>query len=167
MIVDSRDALLLGGGGDGGSMSSPLNLAFFYGASPHSSEGSCSPAHSAPGSPGSDSELSSSGGSSSSGDFSKRRLPRSGAQSARQGSPRPLAGSFQTPAQPCLGRRDLSDASNSGCFNSALSLLPRAGALAEIAAPALDAWMEAALLQKCGTFSCRVHLSKEALYARL
>ncbi|KAJ6662664.1 hypothetical protein lerEdw1_011304 [Lerista edwardsae] len=88
MIVDSsRDALLLDGG-DGGSMSSPLNLAFFYGASPHSSEGSCSPVHSAPGSPGSDSELSSSGGGSSSsssgGDFSKRRLPRSGAQSARQ-----------------------------------------------------------------------------------
>ncbi|OXB61550.1 hypothetical protein ASZ78_010407 [Callipepla squamata] len=56
MIVDgSRDAAP---DGDGGALSSPINLAYFYSASPRSSEGSCSPAHSAPGSPGSDSELS-------------------------------------------------------------------------------------------------------------
>uniref|UniRef100_A0A672V4K2 NF-kappa-B inhibitor zeta n=1 Tax=Strigops habroptila TaxID=2489341 RepID=A0A672V4K2_STRHB len=52
----SRDAAP--DGGDGSALSSPINLAYFYGASPHSSEGSCSPAHSAPGSPGSDSDLS-------------------------------------------------------------------------------------------------------------
>ncbi|XP_005283634.1 NXPE family member 3 isoform X4 [Chrysemys picta bellii] len=62
MIVDSnREAPA---DGDSGSMSSPLNLAYFYSASPYSSDGSCSPAHSAPGSPGSDSELSVSSGSS-------------------------------------------------------------------------------------------------------
>uniref|UniRef100_A0A8C8VDK9 NF-kappa-B inhibitor zeta n=1 Tax=Pelusios castaneus TaxID=367368 RepID=A0A8C8VDK9_9SAUR len=53
MIVDSSRAVPADG-----SMGSPLNLAYFYGASPYSSDGSCSPGHSAPGSPGSDSELS-------------------------------------------------------------------------------------------------------------
>ncbi|XP_040439077.1 NF-kappa-B inhibitor zeta isoform X1 [Falco naumanni] len=78
MIVESsRDAAP--DGGDGGALSSPINLAYFYGASPHSSEGSCSPAHSAPGSPGSDSDLSvsSRGGG--------RRDPRAGARPALQG----------------------------------------------------------------------------------
>ncbi|KAM4682219.1 NF-kappa-B inhibitor zeta isoform 4-T9 [Amazona ochrocephala] len=57
MIVESsRDAA--SDGGDVSTLSSPINLAYFYGASPHSSEGSCSPAHSGPGSPGSDSDLS-------------------------------------------------------------------------------------------------------------
>ncbi|XP_074712090.1 NF-kappa-B inhibitor zeta isoform X2 [Strix uralensis] len=77
MIVESsRDAAP--DGGDGGALSSPINLAYFYGASPHSSEGSCSPAHSAPGSPGSDSDLSvsSRGGG--------RRDPRGGARPALQ-----------------------------------------------------------------------------------
>nr|XP_030138453.3 NF-kappa-B inhibitor zeta [Taeniopygia guttata] len=78
MIVESsRDAAP--DGGDGGALSSPINLAYFYGASPHSSEGSCSPAHSsAPGSPGSDSDLSvsSRGGG--------RREPRGGARPALQ-----------------------------------------------------------------------------------
>ncbi|XP_044857744.1 NXPE family member 3 isoform X1 [Mauremys mutica] len=60
MIVDSnREAPA---DGDSGSMSSPLNLAYFYSASPYSSDGSCSPAHSTPGSPGSDSDLSVSSG---------------------------------------------------------------------------------------------------------
>lgn len=79
MIVDSsRDAAP--DGGDAGALSSPINLAYFYGASPHSSEGSCSPAHSAPGSPGSDSDLSvsSRGGG--------RRDSRSGARPALQGT---------------------------------------------------------------------------------
>ncbi|XP_067402281.1 NF-kappa-B inhibitor zeta isoform X2 [Emydura macquarii macquarii] len=62
MIVDSsREAPA----GASGSMSSPLNLAYFYGASPYSSDSSCSPPYSAPGSPGSDSQLS---GSSSRGE---------------------------------------------------------------------------------------------------
>ncbi|XP_061859854.1 NF-kappa-B inhibitor zeta isoform X2 [Colius striatus] len=77
MIVESsRDAAP--DGVDGGALSSPINLAYFYGASPHSSEGSCSPAHSAPGSPGSDSDLSvsSRGGG--------RRDPRGGARPALQ-----------------------------------------------------------------------------------
>uniref|UniRef100_A0A8C5J771 NF-kappa-B inhibitor zeta n=1 Tax=Junco hyemalis TaxID=40217 RepID=A0A8C5J771_JUNHY len=78
MIVESsRDAAP--DGGDGGALSSPINLAYFYGASPHSSEGSCSPAHSsAPGSPGSDSDLSvsSRGGG--------RRDPRGGPRPALQ-----------------------------------------------------------------------------------
>nr|XP_006116852.1 NF-kappa-B inhibitor zeta isoform X1 [Pelodiscus sinensis] len=61
MIVDSSSSSSweAPADGDSSSMSSPLNLAFFYGASPYSSsESSCSPAPSAPGSPGSDSELS-------------------------------------------------------------------------------------------------------------
>ncbi|XP_069724575.1 NF-kappa-B inhibitor zeta isoform X2 [Phaenicophaeus curvirostris] len=75
MIVESsRDVAPDAGGGDG-ALSSPINLAYFYGASPRSSEGSCSPAHSAPGSPGSDSDLSGSGG---------RREPRGGARPAIQ-----------------------------------------------------------------------------------
>lgn len=81
MIVDSsRDAAP---DGDGGALSSPINLAYFYGASPHSSEGSCSPAHSAPGSPGSDSDLSvsSRGGG--------RRDGRGGARPALQGTAGP------------------------------------------------------------------------------
>ncbi|XP_048351638.1 NF-kappa-B inhibitor zeta [Sphaerodactylus townsendi] len=85
MIVDSsRDGLL---DGDCGSMSSPLNLAFFYGSSPNSSESSCSPGHSAPESPGSDAELSGSGGGGgcrSTGDFGKRRYSRSGRRAAGQ-----------------------------------------------------------------------------------
>ncbi|XP_054829267.1 NF-kappa-B inhibitor zeta isoform X2 [Eublepharis macularius] len=91
MIVDSsRDGLL---DGDCGAMSSPLNLAFFYGASPRSSESSCSPSYSAPESPGSDSEFSGSGSSSSSssngsrrssGEGGKRRNSRSGARSGGQ-----------------------------------------------------------------------------------
>lgn len=82
MIVDSsRDAAP---DGDGGALSSPINLAYFYGASPHSSEGSCSPAHSAPGSPGSDSDLSvsSRGGGG-------RRDGRGGARPALQGTAGP------------------------------------------------------------------------------
>ncbi|XP_063161662.1 NF-kappa-B inhibitor zeta isoform X2 [Candoia aspera] len=79
MIVDnSRDARL---DGDSGSLSSPFNLAFFYGASPRSSEGSCSPTHSAPGSPGSDSEPSGNGSTGGS-YFRKRRYSRSGANHA-------------------------------------------------------------------------------------
>lgn len=85
MIVESsRDAP---DGGDGGALSSPINLAYFYGASPHSSEGSCSPAHSsAPGSPGSDSDLSvsSRGGG--------RRDPRGGPRPALQGTAGPVSG---------------------------------------------------------------------------
>ncbi|OPJ66712.1 NF-kappa-B inhibitor zeta isoform X4 [Patagioenas fasciata] len=79
MIVESsRDVASDGGDGGGAALSSPINLAYFYGASPHSSEGSCSPAHSAPGSPGSDSDLSvsSRGGG--------RRDPRGGARPALQ-----------------------------------------------------------------------------------
>lgn len=76
MIVDSsRDALL---DGDCGSMSSPLNLAFFYGGSPRSSEGSCSPSHSPPESPESDTELSGSSGQNNS---SSRRPRRRGSSS--------------------------------------------------------------------------------------
>lgn len=86
MIVESsRDAAP--DGGDGGALSSPINLAYFYGASPHSSEGSCSPAHSsAPGSPGSDSDLSvsSRGGG--------RRDPRGGPRPALQGTAGPRGG---------------------------------------------------------------------------
>ncbi|XP_062480768.1 NF-kappa-B inhibitor zeta isoform X2 [Pezoporus occidentalis] len=77
MIVESsRDAAP--DGGDGSALSSPINLTYFYGASPHSSEGSCSPAHSGPGSPGSDSDLSvsSRGGG--------RRDPRGSARPALQ-----------------------------------------------------------------------------------
>lgn len=84
MIVESsRDAAPDGGDG---ALSSPINLAYFYGASPHSSEGSCSPAHSAPGSPGSDSDLSvsSRGGG--------RRDPRGGARPALQGTACPGGG---------------------------------------------------------------------------
>ncbi|XP_007429336.1 NF-kappa-B inhibitor zeta isoform X1 [Python bivittatus] len=81
MIVDnSRDARL---DGDSGSLSSPFNLAFFYGASPRSSEGSCSPTPSAPGSPGSDSEPS--GNGSTGGNYiRKKRYSRSGARSAAE-----------------------------------------------------------------------------------
>lgn len=91
MIVDSsRDGLL-----DGDCGSSPLNLAFFYGASPNSSESSCSPTHSAPESPGSELEFSGGGGGGgschdgrrrSSADFGKRRYSRSGARSGGQGT---------------------------------------------------------------------------------
>ncbi|XP_053242209.1 NF-kappa-B inhibitor zeta isoform X1 [Podarcis raffonei] len=98
MIVDSsRDELPDGGGGVDGSISSPFNLAFFYGASPHSSEGSCSPTHSSPGSPGSDSGHSSGGGG---GDFGARRYSRRGARSAgeveqRMGGGKQQRGPFQ------------------------------------------------------------------------
>ncbi|KAM7178879.1 NF-kappa-B inhibitor zeta [Macrochelys suwanniensis] len=79
MIVDSnREAPA---DGDSGSMSSPFNLAYFYSASPYSSDGSCSPAHSAPGSPGSDSELSVSSSCSGGG---RRRDSLDGARQALQ-----------------------------------------------------------------------------------
>ncbi|XP_025968181.2 NF-kappa-B inhibitor zeta isoform X4 [Dromaius novaehollandiae] len=90
MIVDSsRDAAP--DGGDGGALSSPINLAYFYGASPHSSEGSCSPAHSAPGSPGSDSDLS----VSSRGGGGGRRDPRGGARPALQAVDQHMGGGKQ------------------------------------------------------------------------
>ncbi|KAL8222676.1 UNVERIFIED_CONTAM: hypothetical protein K2H54_077909 [Gekko kuhli] len=104
MIVDSsRDGLL---DDDCGSVSSPLNLAFFYGASPSSSESSCSPSHSAPDSPGSESEFSGSGGSChnsrrrSSADFGRKRHSRSGARAGGQveqhmGGGRQQRGPFQ------------------------------------------------------------------------
>uniref|UniRef100_A0A8D0HU13 NF-kappa-B inhibitor zeta n=1 Tax=Sphenodon punctatus TaxID=8508 RepID=A0A8D0HU13_SPHPU len=90
MIVDSsRDAL---SERDCGSISSsPFNLAYFYGASPNSSDGSCSPSHSAPGSPGSDSDFSgssfsgrSSSSSSGSGRSRRRRYSRSGTRQTLQ-----------------------------------------------------------------------------------
>lgn len=86
MIVESSRDVASDGGDGGGALSSPINLAYFYGASPHSSEGSCSPAHSAPGSPGSDSDLSvsSRGGG--------RRDPRGGARPALQGTACPGGG---------------------------------------------------------------------------
>ncbi|KAK9402275.1 ANK domain-containing protein [Crotalus adamanteus] len=77
MIVDNnRDVRL---DDDSGSLSSPFNLAFFYGASPRSSEGSCSPTLSAPGSPSSDSE-SSANGATGSNCLRKRRYSRNTAR---------------------------------------------------------------------------------------
>uniref|UniRef100_A0ABM5FX61 NF-kappa-B inhibitor zeta isoform X1 n=2 Tax=Pogona vitticeps TaxID=103695 RepID=A0ABM5FX61_9SAUR len=87
MIVDSSRDAQQQPDGDCGSLSSPFNLAFFYGTSPHSSEGSCSPTHSsAPGSPGSDSEPAGNGKSprdssgSSSGSSSSRTESQSGSE---------------------------------------------------------------------------------------
>ncbi|XP_070798827.1 NF-kappa-B inhibitor zeta isoform X1 [Pituophis catenifer annectens] len=80
MIVDnSRD---VGLDGDSGSLNSPFNLAFFYGTSPRSSEGSCSPTPSAPGSPDSDSDPSANGGSGGGGGIylRKRRYSRNAAR---------------------------------------------------------------------------------------
>ncbi|KAJ7320344.1 hypothetical protein JRQ81_019855 [Phrynocephalus forsythii] len=95
MIVDSsRDAQQPDGEG---SLSSPFDLAFFYGTSPHSSDGSSSPTPSAPGSPASDSESSGSGsgpcllrksspshGGGGGESVHGRRPSRSGARQARE-----------------------------------------------------------------------------------
>lgn len=88
---------LLDGTGDGGLMTSPLNLAYFYGASPPvaAAPGACdsgcaSSGPSAPGSPGSDSsDFSSASSASSCGAVESR--PRGGARAERPpGSPGPL-----------------------------------------------------------------------------
>lgn len=89
MIVDNtRDVRL---DDDSGSLSSPFNLAFFYGASPRSSEGSCSPTPSAPGSPSSDSE-SSANGATGSNYLRKRRYSRNAARPTGEGTETQPAG---------------------------------------------------------------------------
>ncbi|XP_060626667.2 NF-kappa-B inhibitor zeta isoform X1 [Anolis sagrei] len=75
------------------SLGSPFNLAFFYGASPNSSEGSCSPTHSAPGSPpGSDAELS---GHGCHGDGRQGLAGRSGARAAGEAVKQHMGGGKQ------------------------------------------------------------------------
>lgn len=75
---------LLDAAGDGGLMTSPLNLAYFYGASPPGA----SAGPSAPGSPGSDSsDLSSASAASSGGAVESR--PRGGARAERPPGTRP------------------------------------------------------------------------------
>lgn len=78
---------LLDAAGDCGLMTSPLNLAYFYGASPPSAPGACDAGYlsavpSAPGSPGSDSsDFSSTSSVSSCGAVESR--PRGGARAER------------------------------------------------------------------------------------
>lgn len=111
LLDDSRGGDgLLDAAGDCGLMTSPLNLAYFYGASPPAAAapGACdagcvSSGHSAPGSPGSDSsDFSSASSASSCGAVESR--PRGGARAERPqgirgpasaggwGSPRDSAG---------------------------------------------------------------------------
>lgn len=102
MIVDnSRD---VGLDGDSGSLNSPFNLAFFYGASPRSSEGSCSPTSSAPGSPDSDSEPSANGGTGGGVYLRKRRYSRNAARPTGEGRDTPGGRSGVAP-EISFGRR--------------------------------------------------------------
>lgn len=95
LLDDSRGGEgLLDAAGDCGLMTSPLNLAYFYSASPPAAPGACEASWaasgpSAPGSPGSDSsDLSSASAVSSCGAVESR--PRGSARAERlQGTPRP------------------------------------------------------------------------------
>lgn len=107
LLDDSRGGEgLLDTAGDGGLMTSPLNLAYFYGASPPAAApGACdavcsSSGPSAPGSPGSDSsDFSSASSVSSCGAVESR--PRGGARAERlQGTPRPGPGQSRHPRHP-------------------------------------------------------------------
>lgn len=109
LLDDSRGGEgLLDTAGDGGLMTSPLNLAYFYGASPPAAApGACdaicsSSGPSAPGSPGSDSsDFSSASSVSSCGAVESR--PRGGARAERlQGTPPARAGAVPAPRHPCL-----------------------------------------------------------------
>lgn len=107
LLDDSRGGEgLLDAAGDCGLMTSPLNLAYFYGASPPAAapgacDGGCSASGpSAPGSPGSDSsDFSSASSVSSCGAVESR--PRGGARAERlQGTQRPQRGDPGTPGLP-------------------------------------------------------------------
>lgn len=97
LLDDSRGGEgLLDAAGDCGLMTSPLNLAYFYSASPPAAPGACDAScaasgPSAPGSPGSDSsDVSSASAVSSCGAVESR--PRGGARAERlQGTHRPPA----------------------------------------------------------------------------
>lgn len=120
LLDDSRGGEgLLDAAGDCGLMTSPLNLAYFYGASPPSAPGAgdagyLSAVPSAPGSPGSDSsDFSSTSSVSSCGAVESR--PRGGARAERpQGThPRDSASLFGVhtpgrmgPGSPDRGRLD-------------------------------------------------------------
>lgn len=93
---------LLDAAGDGGLMTSPLNLAYFYGASPPGA----SAGPSAPGSPGSDSsDLSSASAASSCGAVESR--PKGGARAERlPGTP---AGASRAARRTHTGRRSPGD----------------------------------------------------------
>lgn len=104
LLDDSRGGEgLLDAAGDCRLMTSPLNLAYFYGASPPAAApGACdagcsSSGPSAPGSPGSDSsDFSSASSVSSCGAVESR--PRGGARAERlQGTQRPRRGGPRTP----------------------------------------------------------------------
>lgn len=109
LLDDSRGGEgLLDAAGDGGLMTSPLNLAYFYGASPPAAApGACdaicsSSGPSAPGSPGSDSsDFSSASSVSSCGAVESR--PRGGARAERlQGTYPPRRARPQRPQHPGL-----------------------------------------------------------------
>lgn len=109
---DSRggEGLLECAAGEGGLMTSPLNLAYFYGGSPPSAALGASDAsflssgHSTPGSPGSDSSdfSSSSVSSASSCSAPGESRARGGPRADRvPGSPRPLAHDLGLAPPPC------------------------------------------------------------------